>query len=541
VCTAWDPFHRVDNAVWRAIRQVGPVLNIFDAAKQTSYLFGMSEGTHILKAVAAESGEILRTVKAPGGTRKVVYLAGVPGSLLDNYALYYKGLHARVAWKQLGHSKQSLSRLLAIGRDMARPDFVLTMLFTHDILRLTIRPFAKRVQAHLEPCGIMAAQDVLMGQLGAARDAIQRLRRIAAVAALCRQHFVSGDLVRFLRAFAAGSLGKLFPTFFDNVAGIYGSTKVFRGVEMAVVDGHNSSQEMFLGSLCQCSGIASVLETDWGHILAGRRPRMVGDTRRAVVVVRGRDVNVPAWVAAGSAAVRPQDGHSSLMDVEPRCLFRPTGLAPPPGRAFRCMFRKSCQVSRQAFLLDRCGQEAMRDIEIFLDRLSAELTSILGSVGVNDSLSHLVSAAARCWDWPRLVFDRPTVPDVRAFVALAGALRPCLEHTLFPAGIAEFVAVPHHWPDDNAPAVQYVTLCSLVRRAHAAAKSGDPTVPQTVRDCAAQWVQSTFLEVREMRAARVVQLTVGRAWSKTWGDELAARAIDCTSQFLGGGGQRLHR
>ena len=110
--------------------------------------------------------------------------------------------------------------MLEIGTKLARPDFVLTMLSTNDILRLTIRPFAKRVQAHLEPCGIIAAQDVLMGQLRAARGAIQRLRRIAAVAALCRQHFASGDLVRFLRAFAAGSLGKLFPAFFDNVAGI---------------------------------------------------------------------------------------------------------------------------------------------------------------------------------------------------------------------------------------------------------------------------------------------------------------------------------
>ena len=128
------------------------------------------------------------------------------------------------------------------------------------------------------------------------------------------------------------------------------------------------------------------------------------------------------------------------------------------------------------------------------DLSSVELGSILGSVGVNDSLSHLVSAAARCWDWPRLVFDRPTVPDVRPFVALAGPLPPCLDHFLFPAGIAEFEAVPHHWPDDSALAVQYVTLCSLVRRAHAAAKSGDPTVPQTVRDCAAQWVELTFLE-----------------------------------------------
>ena len=88
MCTTWDPFHRVDNAVWRAIRAVPRVLNIFDVAKEMSHLFGMSEGTHELKAVAADCRETLRTVKAPGGTRKVVYVSGVPGSLLDNYALY---------------------------------------------------------------------------------------------------------------------------------------------------------------------------------------------------------------------------------------------------------------------------------------------------------------------------------------------------------------------------------------------------------------------------------------------------------------------
>ncbi len=38
--------------------------------------------------------------------------------------------------------------------------------------------------------------------------------------------------------------------------------------------------------------------------------------------------------------------------------------------------------------------------EMVGDLSSAELGRILGSVGVNDSLSHLVSAAARRWDWP---------------------------------------------------------------------------------------------------------------------------------------------
>ena len=217
MCTTWDPFRRVDIAVWRATRQVDSVLHIFGVAKQADYLFGMSEGARILKAVAAAVGTTAHSVKAPGGARKVVYLAGVPGSLLDNYRLLYEALYARVAWTQAGHSKQSAKHLLEVGSQLARPQFVVTMLLTHDILRLIVRPFAKKVQAHLEPCGFMAAQEILTAQLCAGRDAIGRLRCVAAVVALCRQHLGPEDLARFMKAFGTGSLGKLFPTFFSTL------------------------------------------------------------------------------------------------------------------------------------------------------------------------------------------------------------------------------------------------------------------------------------------------------------------------------------
>ena len=155
----------------------------------------------------------------------MVYVSGVLGSLLDKYALYYKGLHARIAWKQLGHSTQTLRGWMELGSVFSRPDFVLTVLLTHDILRMIIRPFARKVQAHLEPCSIMVAQDVLMGQLSADRLAIQRLPSALAVAALCRLQASPNDLARFIRAFAVGSLGKFFPTFFEHFADTYGSSR----------------------------------------------------------------------------------------------------------------------------------------------------------------------------------------------------------------------------------------------------------------------------------------------------------------------------
>ncbi len=543
LCTTWDPFHRVDIAVWRAIRQVDGVVQIFDIAKQADYLFGMSEGAHILKAVAADAGQRARPVKAPGGTRKVVYLAGVPGSLLENYALIYKGLYARVAWKQSGHSSQTLAHLLEMGTALARPRFVLTMLLTHDILRLIVRPFAKRVQAHLEPCGFIAAQEVLLSQLRAARQAVARLRCIAAVAALCRQHLGPGDLARFVCAWGVGAVGKFFPAFFRSAMEIYGPARSFRSVHLEVVDGHNMSQEMFLGAHCQCASVVAVWSADWERISRGKRPRMEAGGRRARTRVCGQRIAVPTWVAAGSTAAQPSA--APLWDIEPRCQLRPTGLAHPPNRDVRGMFRNRlpgrCKVSRQDFLLDIEGQTAMRNAEVLLERLSEELGSILTGVGVNDSMSHLVAAAAACWDWPRLVFEPPAVADVRAFLALAAALRPCLEQTAFPVGIAGFESVPHRWPTADELGVQYSMLCSRVRRARAAARDGNPSVPQTVRDCAAKWVQAGALEVRVLRAAGTLRLSLGRVWRKTWGSEAAARVIDCASQFLVGDGHVLHR
>ena len=131
--------------MWRAIRQCEAVLAIFDTAKEIDHLFGMSEGSSILAAVAASEATQAKTVKAPGGTRKVVYLSGVPGALLDNYGLLVKSLWARVAWKQAGHSMQSLKHLLGVGSRLARARFILHMLLVHDTLRLLVRPFAKKV------------------------------------------------------------------------------------------------------------------------------------------------------------------------------------------------------------------------------------------------------------------------------------------------------------------------------------------------------------------------------------------------------------
>ena len=53
-CTVWDPFHRVDNGAWRAIRQVPMAVHIFDVSKLLDNMFGTSEGVLIYRGAAED-------------------------------------------------------------------------------------------------------------------------------------------------------------------------------------------------------------------------------------------------------------------------------------------------------------------------------------------------------------------------------------------------------------------------------------------------------------------------------------------------------
>lgn len=154
-CTVWDPFHRVDNAAWRAIRRVPLAVRLFDTSRQLDHLFAQSEGVLVYRGAAEYLGEEATSVKAPGGTRKIGYLAGTPSSILSNLKTIVAALHARIKWCQMGHSKQTVTGMLELGNELASVPYVVFACTFNDIMCKGLRPFTLQVQGVLEAATLL--------------------------------------------------------------------------------------------------------------------------------------------------------------------------------------------------------------------------------------------------------------------------------------------------------------------------------------------------------------------------------------------------
>ena len=220
----------------RAVRSNAPIAEVFDLSRELEYLVGQSEGVMILRGVAAHVGEKARVIRAPGATRKVVYLAGVPGSLVDSSSLLMKGLWARLAWKQAGFSTQSIRHLSAVENRLNSGRLVAVTLLLQDVLGGILHPFGKAVQGQLEPVAAASATQRVLGQLDTARKSIRRLRVMVRVMSLCRQHLHAGDIRLFFAAQSHCALRPAsFPTFMSHVGGILGPERQFQGCELRAI------------------------------------------------------------------------------------------------------------------------------------------------------------------------------------------------------------------------------------------------------------------------------------------------------------------
>ena len=513
-CCVWDPFHRADNAGWRAIRAVPLATLVFDISKQLDSLFAQSEGVLLFRGVAKYLDETPHAIRAPGGTRKIAYLSGTPSSIVENYRIILAALHGRVAWVKAGHRNQSITSLEELGQTLSDPKFVSFTLLLSDILTMVVRPFAKQMQAALEPAVFQNATHTLRKMILDSLLLVAQFRKLLRVVCLCRQHAPVQDLRCMVEAFLS-KRGQKFAVFADHILGIVcpeapvggddTAAPLFRNTRLAIPPQvKDRSQTMCLGPHCQCSAKIAYHRKLWTDACEGRAQPHVNLSRPKVQVrVRGssQELRVPVPVAYPQAQVRPSE--FPIEAIPARISFLPRAVPPVPNLDLTGMLRarhftpqghvSRCQVPHSTYLVHDAVDEALNSASDLLKRLHAEFDKILHSVGCNNDMSALLRDSAVCWDWSFLARHPPTAAHIRAFRSVIETLRPLLIHTLYPEG-AEFGGVSPNWPETDTLCGQYPVLTRRVRRAASGAKD----VPREVRQAAADWAEAKGYEIRPL-------------------------------------------
>ena len=490
--TSWDAFHRVDVAAWRAVKRVPMAQAVFDLAKQLDHLFGVDEGVLLYRGAVAAMGLEATGIRAPGATRKVGYLAGTPGSVLQNYKAIIGSIHARLAWISEGRSVQTISHLSQVCRILTDASFIAFSAFLDDLLGRTLHPFSTQVQKAIEPAVFARAQRRLMGRLRELPDQLRSTRRLLRVISLCRQWVSASELKTLWLAHASSGAGLMLPNLWRAVAEMLTTaTPCYQGVELASAEFLDPSISHCLGPHCQCPG----------RIAAG------GASLRSPVFVQGRRVLVPPWVAHGS---RLQTYDGDLVGVSARWQTWPLGADVPPGLRNVLRIRRAsctgCRVPHGFFITHDSLDGALKAAAKLVVELHLELHGILGSVGVNDGMASLLQNASKCFDWGSLATQAPSAEHVRAFREVASVMEPLMRLTDYPVH-ADFQEVSRTWPAIEGLGVQYVVLCRRVRDAASGARLHEGAVPNARRPPA---------EVAQAarRWSKVVACKVSPVWSR---------------------------
>ena len=151
--------------------------------------------------------------------------------------------------------------------------------------------------------------------------------------------------------------------------------------------------------------------------------------------------------------------------IQPAGRLRDRIRETPQGRVGRC------QIPHHVPQVFSEIDDALAAAWDFTRKVIEEENSLLGEEGVNSGMRHLSEAMCCCFDWERLVYDKPTPDDIRAFGVVAELLLPYLKVTDWP-NLDEFPHVLRRWPDTANLQFQYVGLTRLVRLAASRCRRG---------------------------------------------------------------------
>ena len=414
----------------------------------------------ILRACGKELNIPVRRVPDQGGTRKCMALARSAANLLTNFSGYCAGMHARLAQSQ-GSQKtgsQRVGHLVQAGRRLTSINFITFTLALQDILTQGITPICLMSEmSSAEATEVWRAVQNALTSLAQASLLLTKLRRWLFITVLVGQYTTRADLVRLWQALRYTGAGKQFPGVTQHMIQILLSQR-YMGCGLTCDPGPDAAKEMVLSPRCQCRTMR-------------QHPR--DGPRHAFCMIRfgarRRRVRVPEWVAHSvydpkemirDAALAPGDVAPrfvvvELSEVGPRALqgLRRYAGAPSHTRCKMPTWMPAVHAGLDSAL--RVGQD-------FLTAAIQEIQDYVGSVGANDHVRSVVESAAKCFDWEVLLRKPPRHEHAEAFLKVYQAMRPTLEHTVWPNREC-FPHVDPVWPSARAMFQQYKLLLQRLR------------------------------------------------------------------------------
>ncbi|CAE7316262.1 YIR007W [Symbiodinium sp. CCMP2592] len=488
---SWDRFHRIDNAVWRSVMACPATEEVFDLAAAVDSLFGVNEGKTMLRGIGDLLREKPKTTRRAGGTRKVGYLAGVPGNLLSNLKFYILGLHGRM---DMASKAWRVSLPLAVGCVLSASRLVFFLTIFTSVFENCVRPLALQSQQALEPWAIRKAELEVLQKVGSLSAAVDFTARFLSVMVLLRQHLTKQEAGRMVVAWSCKK--DCVPLVFSwrRLPGLLlTSPPVIDGCQLQQQEVELPAGTMCLGPHCQCFGEASQMRSR--HELPGDRlvkrsfemRKTTGDRRSKRLK---RDWKIPLWVAfAKKADFRSND------EVGPRYQVCEPG--PPIGE--KDMFRKKwdsglsrCQVPLAVYKQQEEVLKALSTGQSFLAELRASLELSLGSKGLSDEMLQLRDACCEAFDWKTLLHQRAGQSNGDAILQLFKQ---------------QWNLVTRSWElTKQQLGRQYLVLLARLRRVQRTIEKGliNTDIPKEVLESAQSWSTPTTCVARPLWVFRTI-------------------------------------
>lgn len=287
--TVWDWFHTWDKVC--SVLLQGEVGELLSLIKSLDLLFGTGAGDHVSHAVDNYLGVRHLKTKTTGGTRKIVYAAGVPERFFLKFHGYYAGLLVRMRMALDGRGSKSFADLKVIGEQLTSLTMLASGLILSSVLTTYVQPGGLLLQSDALPWKkLRFACDLAQKHLPAMQSALRVALLLLRLRLYLRPFLTKKELVCFTWAYMP-VFGKWFPRFAQKFVAL--EDGYLDGCDLVVATGLKPGQ-FAAHPTCQCLHLPQ-RQPGTSHMARGGGV-LAKNTMSLRLAKRNMSILVPYWV-----------------------------------------------------------------------------------------------------------------------------------------------------------------------------------------------------------------------------------------------------